>query len=55
MNIVSNLLDRYAGTDTDNRLAIKYESEEGKVENYTYAALRAQVSASAIRMLFFMP
>ncbi|MGH7175877.1 MAG: AMP-binding protein [Tepidisphaeraceae bacterium] len=53
MNIVSNLLDRYAGTEIDSRLAIKYEGEDGKQQTLTYAQLRSEVNkcAGALRQL----
>ncbi|CAN5355610.1 AMP-binding protein [soil metagenome] len=53
MNIVRNLLDRYAGTDVDSRIAIKYENEEGHSRSLTYAQLRTEVNkaANALREL----
>jgi acetyl-CoA synthetase len=53
MNVVASLLDRYAGTETDARLAIKYESEDGTPRALTYAQLRAEVNrwANALRHL----
>ena len=53
MNIVANLLDRYAGTPTDAKLAIKYESEDGSARTMTYAELRREVNrmAGALRSL----
>lgn len=47
MNIVDNLLDRYAGTATDRRTAIRFEDEAGTVRTLTYAELRAAVNRAA--------
>src|SRR5437879_13712601 len=53
MNIVHNLLDKYAGTKIDNRLAIKSEIEDGATRALTYKELREQVDtmAGALRSL----
>ncbi|PYL92487.1 MAG: AMP-dependent synthetase [Verrucomicrobia bacterium] len=53
MNIVHNLLDKYAGTLTDKKIAIKSETEDGKSRRLTYAELRAEVNemATALRSL----
>jgi acetyl-CoA synthetase len=53
MNIVHNMLDKYAGTEIDNRLAIKSEIEDGTTRTVTYKALREQVDemAGALRGL----
>jgi acetyl-CoA synthetase len=53
MNIVHNLLDKYAGTPTDRKIAIKSETEDGKSRRMTYAELRAEVDemATALRSL----
>ena len=53
MNIVHNLLDKYAGTLTDKKIAIKSETEDGKSRRLTYAELRAEVDemATALRSL----
>ena len=53
MNIVHNLLDKYAGTPTDRKIAIKSETEDGKSRRLTYAELRAEVDemATALRSL----
>ncbi|HAK06833.1 MAG TPA: AMP-dependent synthetase, partial [Spartobacteria bacterium] len=53
MNIVHNMLDKYAGTKIDNRLAIKSEIEEGTTRTLTYKELREQVDmmAAALRHL----
>ena len=47
MNIVHNALDRYTGTATWARDAVRYESEEGDVRTLTYAQLHAEVVACA--------
>src|SRR5438874_891789 len=31
MNIIYNCLDRYAGTPTDNKIALRAESEDGQI------------------------
>ena len=53
MNIVHNCLDKYAGTPTDDRLALKWEGEEGATRTLTYAELRREVNraANALRSL----
>jgi len=53
MNIVHNLLDKYAGTKIDNRFAIKSEIEEGTARSLTYKELREEVNrmAAALRGL----
>ncbi len=53
MNIVHNMLDKYAGTEIDNRLAIKSETEGGNTRTLTYKALRVQTNemAAALRSL----
>jgi len=53
MNIVHNLLDKYAGTPTDRKIAIKSETEDGKSRRLAYAELRAEVDemATALRSL----
>src|SRR5437773_4784294 len=53
MNIVHNLLDKYAGTPTDKKVAIESETEDGKSRRLTYAELRAEVNkmAAALRSL----
>src|SRR5438093_4566925 len=47
MNIVHNLLDKYAGTTTDNRVAIKSEIEDGTIQTLTYKTLRVQTNEMA--------
>ena len=53
MNIVHNMLDKYAGTEVDNRLAIKSETEDGAARTLTYKELREQTNkmAAALRSL----
>jgi acetyl-CoA synthetase len=53
MNIVHNMLDRYGGTEIDNRLAIKSETEDGTTRTLTYKELREQTNkmAAALRSL----
>jgi acetyl-CoA synthetase len=47
MNVVHNMLDKYAGTDVDRRLAIKSEVEDGSARTLTYKELREQVNIMA--------
>ena len=47
MNIVHNLLDKYAGTEIENRLAIKSEIEDGTMRALTYKELRDEVNKMA--------
>jgi acetyl-CoA synthetase len=47
MNIVHNLLDKYADTPTDRKLAIKSEIEEGTARTLTYKELREEVDRMA--------
>ena len=51
MNVTHNALDRYAGTPTWTRDAVRYEREEGGVEALTYGELarRVGVFAAALR------
>jgi acetyl-CoA synthetase len=53
MNIVHNCLDKRAGTPVDERIALRWEGEEGSVRVLTYAQLRRQVNqaANALREL----
>jgi acetyl-CoA synthetase len=57
MNIVDNLLDRYAGTATDHKIALRSESEDGAIRTLTYAQLRAEVNrcANALRSIGLGP
>ena len=47
MNVVHNALDRWAGTPTWHRDAIRYESEEGQTRTLTYGELHEAVEACA--------
>ena len=53
MNIVHNLLDKYGGTATENKIAIKSEIEDGTTRSLTYRELRDEVNkmAGALRSL----
>ncbi len=47
MNVVHNALDRWRDTETWERDAIRYESEEGETRALTYRQLHAEVEACA--------
>src|SRR5919201_7100569 len=47
INIVHNMLDKYAGTPVDERLAIKCETESGTTCTLTFKELRWDVNALA--------
>jgi acetyl-CoA synthetase len=51
MNIVTSLLDRYENTPTNDKIALRAESEDGKVRTLTYDQLRREVNkcANALR------
>ena len=53
MNIVHNCLDKWMGTTTGNRAALRWEGEEGVTQILTYADLYAEVNrcANALREL----
>jgi acetyl-CoA synthetase len=53
MNIVHNLLDKWQGTEVAERLAVRYEGEDGQTVTLTYAELHAEVGrcANALRSL----
>jgi len=53
MNIVHNMIDKYTGTEIDNRLAIKSETEDGTTRTLTYKELRVRTNemAAALRSL----
>jgi acetyl-CoA synthetase len=53
MNIVHNMLDKYAATPTDACIAIKSEIEDGTIRTFTYKELREEVNkmAAALRSL----
>jgi len=50
MNIVHNMLDKYAGTEVDDRLAIKSETEDGTARTLTYKELREQTNKMAVAL-----
>src|SRR4029078_4005265 len=47
MNIVHNMIDKYAGTPTDLKPAIKSETEDGTARTLAYKELREQVDRMA--------
>lgn len=53
MNIVHNCLDKWEGTPTDQRDALRWEGEEGVTRTMTYAELRREVNhcANGLRAL----
>lgn len=53
MNIVHNLLDKWMGTEFQNRAALRYESEGGRMQIMTYADVNREVCrcANALRSL----
>jgi acetyl-CoA synthetase len=53
MNIVHNMLDKYADTEIDKKIAVKSETEDGTARELTYKELRDQVDrmANALRVL----
>src|SRR5205809_5722581 len=51
MNIVHNLLDKYADTPTDEKVAIKSEIEDGTKRSLTYKELCGQVDRFEISLL----
>ena len=53
MNIVHNCLDKYSGTETENRAALIWEGEEGETQTWTYGELHRRVNqaANALRSL----
>jgi acetyl-CoA synthetase len=53
MNIVHNLLDKYIGSEVENRVALITEDEYGQVISYTYGELWRKVNqaANALRSL----
>ena len=66
LNASANCLDRHIGTPTENKTAIIFEADDGKVTNVTYKELLARVSqfANALkahgvskgdRVLIYMP
>jgi acetyl-CoA synthetase len=53
MNIITNCLDKYAGTPTDSKTAVIWEGEDERTRRLSYAELRREVSkaAGALRSL----
>ncbi|OFW38854.1 MAG: AMP-dependent synthetase, partial [Acidobacteria bacterium RIFCSPLOWO2_12_FULL_60_22] len=53
LNIVSSCLDKWLGTPTENRVAVRWEGEEGSVRTLTYRELHQEVCqmAAALRRL----
>ena len=53
MNVVHNMLDKYAGTPTNEKIAIKSETENGTTRTLSYKELREEVNkmAGALRSL----
>ena len=53
MNVIHNMLDKYTGTPTDEKIAIKSETENGTTRTLTYKELREEVNkmAGALRSL----
>jgi acetyl-CoA synthetase len=47
MNIVHNLLDKWQGTDVEDRDALRWEGEDGSTETLTYGALHNRVCQCA--------
>ena len=47
MNIVHNCLDKWTGTPTDDRDALRWEGEEGTTRALSYATLRREVNRCA--------
>src|SRR5207245_5299075 len=47
MNIAHNMLDKYTGTPTDEKIAIKSETEDGTIRTLTYKELREEVNKMA--------
>jgi acetyl-CoA synthetase len=47
MNIIHNCLDKWQGTDSANKIALKWEGEEGTLRNYTYKELYDEVNRCA--------
>jgi len=53
MNVIHNMLDKYTGTPTDEKIAIKSETEDGTTRTLSYKELREEVNkvAGALRSL----
>jgi len=44
MNVIHNMLDKYTGTPTDDKIAIKSETEDGTTRTLSYKQLRDEVN-----------
>ncbi|WP_298015487.1 acetate--CoA ligase [uncultured Castellaniella sp.] len=55
LNVSANCLDKHLGTPAENRVALIFEADDGKVTKVTYKELHARVSqfANAIKSLGF--
>ena len=55
MNIIHNMLDKYIGTPVQSRVAVRYESEDGRIAILSYHDLWIEVNrmANALRELGF--
>jgi acetyl-CoA synthetase len=55
MNVIHNMLDKYIGTSVEDRIALRYESEDGRTALLTYRELWIEVNrmANALRELGF--
>src|SRR5687767_13893392 len=47
LNIVHNCLDKWIGTQTEHKVALRWEGEEGTVRNLTYGELQREVNRCA--------
>ncbi len=47
LNIVHNCLDKRIGTSDENKIALVYESEDGRTRTYTYGYLYREVNKTA--------
>ena len=47
LNIVHNCLDKWIGTPTERKVALRWEGEEGTTRNLTYGELQRQVNRCA--------
>lgn len=50
MNIIHNCLDKWIGTPTEQRVAIRWEGEEGHIRSLTYAQLHRDVNCLAAEL-----
>ncbi|MCB0146976.1 MAG: AMP-dependent synthetase, partial [Caldilineaceae bacterium] len=53
LNIIHNCLDKWQDTPTRDRIALRWEGEEGAIRTFTYGELYAEVNrcANALRGL----